>query len=156
MADLLLGLGYSTGLSRRGLPTKARLLQWATLPLGRRKGRFEIGLRLVDDDEARVLNRDYRGKDHATNVLSFPAGYSIGERRYLGDIALCVPVLQREAAEQGKTLSDHCAHLLIHGMLHLLGHDHEDAGAAHAMEALERRLLASLGIADPYAPRADR
>jgi probable rRNA maturation factor len=149
--DLVLGLGYSPGLSRRGLPAKARLETWAALPLGRRRGTFEIGLRMVDEAEGRALNREFRGKDHATNVLSFPAGYSIAERRYLGDIALCVPVLRREAAEQGKTLADHCAHLLIHGVLHLLGHDHEDAQAAHAMEVIERRLLARIGIADPYA-----
>ncbi|HRQ65676.1 MAG TPA: rRNA maturation RNase YbeY [Xanthomonadaceae bacterium] len=156
MVSLVLGLGYSPGLSRRGLPAKARLEAWAALPLDRRRGRFEIGLRLVDEVEGRNLNREFRGKDHATNVLSFPAGYSIGERRYLGDIALCVPVLAREAAEQGKTLADHCAHLLVHGVLHLLGHDHQDEVAAHAMETIERRLLARLGIADPYGPQGPR
>lgn len=153
MAELALGLGYSPGLSRRGLPGKSRLLKWAALPLGRRKARVEIGVRLVDEDEGRRLNHEYRGKDYATNVLSFPAGYTIEDRRYLGDIALCVPVMQREAQEQHKTLADHCAHLLVHGMLHLLGHDHENGSGAAAMEALERRLLAGIGIADPYAVR---
>lgn len=156
MAELVLGLGFSRNLSRRGLPVKGTLQKWAALALGRRKGRFEIGLRMVDESEGRQLNREYRGRDYATNVLSFPAGYTFEDRRYLGDIALCVPVLQREATEQDKPLATHCAHLLLHGMLHLLGHDHEDGTAAAAMEAIERRLLARLGMADPYAPRPGR
>jgi probable rRNA maturation factor len=156
MAELVLGLGYSPGMSRRGLPGKQAMSTWAALPLRRRRGRFEIGLRLVDEAEGQALNRDYRGKDQATNVLSFPAGYTIDDRRYLGDIALCVPLLQREAAAQGKALADHCAHLLIHGVLHLLGHDHQDQASAQAMEAIERRLLAGLGIADPYGPQGPR
>jgi probable rRNA maturation factor len=150
VAELLLGLGYSQGLSRRGLPAKATLESWAALPLARRRGRFELGLRLLDATEAQALNRDFRGRDYPANVLSFPAGYTVEGRRYLGDIALCVPVLRQEAEAQCKPLAHHCAHLLLHGVLHLLGHDHEDPHAARAMESIERRLLARLGIPDPY------
>jgi probable rRNA maturation factor len=106
-------------------------------------------VRFVDGDEGRSLNRDYRGKDYATNVLSFP--YASGEN-ICGDLVLCQPVVEREAKEQGKSLEAHSAHLIVHGMLHLQGHDHETGRAdAERMEALEREILANLGYPDPYA-----
>ena len=115
---------------------------------------LEVSLVFTDDAEQRVLNRDYRHKDSATNVLSFPNMdddlVPAGEPRLLGDVVLARETVAREAAEQGKSLADHTTHLLVHGVLHLLGHDHQDAEEAAAMEALERRILAGLGIADPY------
>lgn len=119
-------------------------------------GPVEVSVLLTDDGEQRVLNRDHRGKDRATNVLSFPAGVAppVGPRP-LGDISLALETVLAEAADQDKTPADHTSHLLVHGLLHLLGHDHEDDATAEAMEALERRILAGLGIADPYAVPED-
>lgn len=115
----------------------------------------ETGLRgaatvlLADDETLRAMNARFRGKDRPTNVLSFPAAGSAGPA-YLGDIALALQTVAREAAEQEKTVTDHIAHLIVHGVLHLAGHDHGEERQAEAMEALERRILAALGIADPY------
>ena len=108
-----------------------------------------ITLRFVDAEEGRVLNREYRGKgkDYATNVLSFP--YE-PPPHVSGDLVLCVPVVLREAIEQGKPAEDHFAHLVVHGMLHLQGYDHQTDAEAELMEAKEREILAGLGIADPY------
>ena len=139
------------GLPRRGLPAATRLRRWleqAQQALGEAGG---LCVRLVDVAEGRQLNADYRGKDYATNVLSFPANVAIDGERWLGDLVLCAPVIAREAAEQGKSLPDHYAHLLVHGLLHLLGHDHQDDAEAEAMEALEVQLLAGLGVGNPYA-----
>ncbi|MDE2087017.1 MAG: rRNA maturation RNase YbeY, partial [Xanthomonadaceae bacterium] len=112
----------------------------------------ELSIRIVDADEGRELNRDYRGKDYATNVLSFEADLPPELKLPLiGDMVICSPVVAREAAEQGKRPRDHWAHLTVHGTLHLLGYDHIVAAEAEAMEALETRILAGLGIADPYA-----
>jgi probable rRNA maturation factor len=106
---------------------------------------------LADDAKLRALNASFRGHDKPTNVLSFPSASS-GES-YLGDVALGRGVVAREARAQGKSFAAHAAHLVIHGILHLTGHDHEKANDARVMEARERALLATLGIADPYAPR---
>ena len=103
-------------------------------------------IRLVDAAEGAELNGRFRGRNYATNVLAFPAG----ESDLLGDIAICAPVASKEAREQGKRLADHYAHLVIHGVLHLKGLDHETEADAVAMEAQETKLLKSLGIADPY------
>ena len=116
-----------------------------------------ITLRFVDLDEGRELNREYRGrghpsKDYATNVLSFP--YTTAPELE-GDLVLCLPVIIREAAEQNKPFRHHLAHLLIHGVLHLQGFDHEDEFAAEEMETLERKLLAGFRIPDPYQVAAD-
>ena len=129
----------------RGLPAPVRLRDWARLARGRKRG--EITLRLVDADEGQQLNRDFRGRDYATNVLSFP----FGEPGYLGDIVICAPVVAREAVAQGKALHAHWAHLVVHGVLHLLGHDHQGDPEATVMENRERQLLAKMGFADPYA-----
>lgn len=117
---------------------------------------LEISLVFTDDAEQRVLNRDWRGKDRSTNVLSFPNmdddGPAVpGLPRLLGDVVLARETVTREAREQGKTLTDHTTHLLVHGTLHLLGYDHEAAEEAAEMEALERVVLERLGVADPYA-----
>jgi probable rRNA maturation factor len=116
----------------------------------------ELSLLLADDSAIRALNRDWRGKDQPTNVLSFPAGPPAAEGAplLLGDVALAYETVAREAAEQGKTLADHMRHLLVHGILHLLGHDHEDEDEAERMESLERSILAGLGVADPYRETA--
>ena len=106
---------------------------------------------LTDDAVVRDLNARFRHKDAPTNVLAFPSAPGAG---HVGDIALAFGVCAREAAEQGKTLADHLRHLVVHGVLHLGGHDHETDAEADAMEALERQLLARLGVADPYAVRA--
>ena len=108
----------------------------------------ELTVRIVGTDEARVLNRDYRGKDYATNVLTFDYA---AEPVVQADLVLCAPVLEREAAEQGKTLQQHYAHLLVHGCLHAQGWEHETSAAdAEAMEARETQILAGLGFSDPY------
>lgn len=108
----------------------------------------EVTVRFVDADEGRALNRDWRRKDYATNVLSFV--YEV-EPVVMGDLALCVPVVLKEAAAQGKAAEAHYAHLIVHGMLHLQGYDHETgAEDAARMEAMEREILARLGYPDPY------
>jgi probable rRNA maturation factor len=104
---------------------------------------------LTSDEAVAELNQQFRGKAGPTNVLSFPA--SANPENHLGDIALAHGVCAREAAEQGKSLEQHLAHLVVHGVLHLLGYDHETDGEAEAMEALERSILKSLGVPDPYA-----
>ena len=105
-------------------------------------------MRFVDAIEGRALNAEYRGKDYATNVLTFV--YDDSEPR-AGDIVLCAPVVRKEADAQGKMLASHYAHLVVHGMLHLQGHDHERPADAAAMEARESAILARLGLPDPYA-----
>jgi probable rRNA maturation factor len=120
-------------------------------------GTAAIAVALLSDRGVQRLNRDFRGKDKPTNVLSFPAAILAagpkGRRVEIGDIALALGVVRREAKAQGKAPADHLAHLVVHGVLHLLGYDHETDEDAARMERLERRALAALGIADPY--RAD-
>lgn len=112
----------------------------------------ELSVALVDDDHIRQLNRDFRGQDKPTNVLSFPADdLPDGDLALLGDIVLAAETLSREATEQNKSLPDHLSHLTVHGMLHLLGYDHEIDADAEEMEQLERDILQTLDIADPYA-----
>ncbi|EIK93567.1 metal-binding heat shock protein [Pseudomonas sp. M47T1] len=134
-------------------PAEALLRQWCETALAMRKGDSELTIRLVDVAEGRELNHTYRHKDYATNVLSFPADVpdDMLDIPLLGDLVICVAVVEREAAEQGKSLEAHWAHLVIHGCLHLLGFDHEEDEEAEEMESLERTLLAKLGHPDPYA-----
>lgn len=115
-----------------------------------------IAILLTDDDSVQALNRDFRDKDYATNVLSFPAARDtlFNPDGQIGDVALAFGVCAREAAEQGKPLSHHLQHLVAHGVLHLLGYDHEGDDEAEAMEALEREILAGLDVPDPYAEDA--
>lgn len=118
----------------------------ATAALGTVEG--DVVILLTDDESVRDINARFRDRDRPTNVLSFPAAESAFP--HLGDLTLAYGVCAREAVEQGKTLSDHLSHLTVHGVLHLLGRDHEDDAEAEAMEAEERSILASLGVADPY------
>ena len=144
-------VGYAV--PRAGVPAAASFRQWveAALRGAKRRRASELSIRVVDADEGRALNRDYRGKDYATNVLSFEAELPPGlALPLIGDIVICAPVVAREAAEQGKPPRDHWAHLTVHGVLHLLGYDHLEEAEAEAMEALETRVLAGLGIPDPY------
>ena len=115
----------------------------------------ELTVHLVDDAEIRAVNAEWREKDAPTNVLSFPAVEPSGlaEARLLGDILIAFETVAREARDEGKTLADHYRHLVVHGFLHLLGFDHSESDAAERMEAMERRALARLGVADPYAER---
>jgi len=142
--------------SRRGVPLKRSFVSWIDAIPQLRKRRAELNILIVDAKEGRRFNRQFRGKDYATNVLSFAyeplPGKSSRPRSatLLGDLVICAPVVAREAAEQDKRVRDHYAHLTIHGVLHLLGHDHQIEAEAQRMEALERKVLAGLGIADPY------
>jgi probable rRNA maturation factor len=147
-AAVKLELTVQKAVNSPGLPTKAELRRWLGAALEQSAA---ITLRFVGAAEGRRLNRDYRDKDYATNVLSFGYGGSGRGQALTGDIVLCAPVLRREARAQGKTLSEHVAHLTVHGALHLQGHDHEKPRAAARMEALEKRILATLGFPDPYA-----
>nr|WP_091337499.1 rRNA maturation RNase YbeY [Frateuria terrea] len=147
-------VAVSYAVARAGVPSTASFRQWveAALRGARRRKRAEVAIRIVDAEEGLALNRDYRGKAYATNVLSFPAELPPGvDLPLIGDLAICAPVVAREAAEQGKKPRDHWAHLTVHGTLHLLGYDHIEDGEAEAMESLEASILATLGIADPYA-----
>jgi probable rRNA maturation factor len=131
-------------------PSRSRLRIWAAAALERSAA---VTLRFVDEAEGHRLNRDFRGKDYATNVLTFT--YDDGEAaRLSGDIVLCTPVVSAEAQDQGKPLDAHFAHLVVHGMLHLQGYDHERDDEASVMEARETEILAKLGYADPYAAAA--
>ena len=131
---------------RRALPTARDTVRRAARAAF--QGTGDVTILLTDDAVVRDLNTRFRGKDALTNVLAFPSTPGTGQ---LGDIALAFGVCEREAAEQHKTLADHLSHLVVHGVLHLAGHDHETDDEAGAMETLERRLLAGLGVADPYA-----
>ena len=138
------------------IPDDAFVAAWVTraVEAARVKGDSEVSLRIVDAEEIRALNRDYRGKDRPTNVLSFPAGDVDGmpddEPQPLGDIVVCASVVRDESAAQGKSAQDHWAHMLVHGALHLLGYDHQADMEADVMEALETRILGAHGVADPY------
>ena len=144
LPELRLSVQYPGG--KDGAPTRPQLRRWVraacTTPA-------EVTVRFVGSEEGRSLNRDYRQKDYATNVLSSP--YESGAR-LSGDLVLCLPVVASEAGEQGKSLQAHFAHLIVHGMLHLQGHDHETSqDDADRMEALEQKILDTLGYPDPYA-----
>jgi len=141
---LELALQYAA--PRAGLPARASVAAWLRAALARAA---RITVRFVGAAEGRRLNRDYRRRDYATNVLAF--AYGAARRRTLeGDIVLCAPVVAREARSQGKPLRAHYAHLAVHGALHLQGHDHGEPRAAASMEAHERRILRRLGFGDPY------
>lgn len=136
------------------LPSDDELQRWAEKALQGRRQQAELTVRIVDEAESQQLNHEYRGKDKPTNVLSFPFEAPPGiELDLLGDLVICAPVVTQEAAEQNKPLSHHWAHMLIHGILHLLGYDHISDQQAAEMEPLETKLLADLGIPDPYTPQ---
>ncbi len=133
-------------------PDPVAIEGWALAALTRARGSDdgEICVRVVDDAEIRELNATYRHKDAATNVLSFPADVDLPEARIWGDVVVSAPVVSREATEQGKAYADHFAHMVVHGVLHLLGYDHETAAEADVMERLEIEILDRLGVSDPY------
>jgi len=134
-----------------GLPSESAIRRWVAAALSD-QGDVELTVRVVGREESRALNRDYRGKDRETNVLSFPADLPDGvDVPLLGDIVICAPLVADEAVAQGKSPDVHWAHLTVHGVLHLIGYDHETIEEAEEMESLEVALLGSLGIADPYA-----
>ncbi len=137
-----------TGVS---MPDLEQLAAWTNAAVGSRRAEAHVDFRVCDEAEMATLNESWRGKQGPTNVLSFPAlDEPAPGMPLLGDIALCAPVVSAEAKAQGKREIDHWAHLVIHGVLHLLGFDHIEPADAEAMENLERQLLAGQGIPDPY------
>ncbi|MBU0500134.1 MAG: rRNA maturation RNase YbeY [Gammaproteobacteria bacterium] len=134
-----------------GQPADGQLKTWVMATPVAELGSAGLVIRIVDEGEGRELNHQYRGKEMPTNVLSFlfeaPPGFPSD---YLGDLVICAPVVEREALEQGKAPEAHWTHLVVHGVLHLLGHDHQNDASAEAMEALEVAILARLGLPDPY------
>lgn len=132
-------------LAARNLPSRPQLRKWTRAAL---EHDAEITVRIVGQAEARALNRNFRGKDYATNVLTFVFRDA---PPFAGDLALCAPVVSREARSQGKTVTAHYAHLVVHGVLHLQGYDHEKPRDARVMEQRETYILAKLGFSDPYA-----
>lgn len=144
-----LSLSVQYGVAGDDLPPRRLLRRWVAAALA---NDAVVTVRFVDSVEGEALNHRYRGKGGPTNVLSFVYDDLPGALH--GDIVLCLPLLRREAAAQGKTLAAHCAHLVVHGMLHLQGYDHLRATEAASMEAREVQVLAGLGIANPYTARA--
>ncbi len=144
-----LELQYATNAD--DLPSPRDLRRWAAAALDGRREESELVIRIVDEVEITELNRNYRGKDKPTNVLSFPfEAPPPVVSDLIGDLVVCAPVVAREAAEQGKALDAHWAHMVVHGVLHLLGYDHMEPADAQEMEALERQLLEAMGYDDPY------
>ena len=159
--SLRLSLDIQRASRRKDLPSDALLRRWARAALlhdaDYADSKAALTIRLVNEAESQQLNGDYRGKDKPTNVLSFPFEMpDIGmplpvSNHYLGDLVICAGVVAAEAKEQNKALNQHWAHMVVHGVLHLLGYDHIKNAEAVRMEALERTILASLNIPDPYA-----
>lgn len=134
-----------------GLPTEAQLQQWLESAITLFQPQAEVTIRIVESAESQQLNRDYRGKDKPTNVLSFPFEAPPGiEIDLLGDLIICKQVVEAEAKEQNKSLSAHWAHMVVHGSLHLLGYDHIDDDEADEMESIETEIMQKLGFEDPY------
>lgn len=142
-----LALSVQYAVKPEGAPTRPQFRKWAQGALERDA---EVAIRIVGEEEGRELNRDYRGKDYATNVLTFVYDDLPPEAGLMGDLVLCAPVVEKEAKEQGVTLEAHYAHLTVHGVLHLQGYDHEDDAEAQIMENLESRIVMKFGYADPY------
>lgn len=133
------------------VPDEAALREWTLAALGDAGAPVELVIRIVDEAESRALNKQYRGKNKPTNVLSFPFEAPPGVAcNHLGDLVICAPVVTQEASEQHKQPDHHWAHMVVHGVLHLRGYDHRDERQANEMEALEKQILEGLGIADPY------
>lgn len=138
------------------VPSEQQLQMWAESALNRVEEDCELSIRLVEEDESAELNETYRSKVGPTNVLSFPFDAPIKiEPRLLGDLVICTPVIEREAQQQNKALNDHWAHMVVHGCLHLLGYDHIVDDQAEIMESLEKDILKSLSIEDPYREQGD-
>ena len=134
-----------------GIPADEQFTEWVNTV---NQKDMDMVIRIVDEAESQQLNNDYRGKDKPTNVLSFPFEAPPGVPvEYLGDLVVCAPVVEREAEEQKKALNDHWAHMIVHGVLHLMGYDHQNDSEADEMEGLEIETLSRLGIPDPYEDR---
>lgn len=147
--NIVVDVQYAT--EQSALPQETQVSRWVETALDGLRNEVELTVRIVDEDEGRALNERWRGGSGATNVLSFPAGdASKVVPGLLGDIVICAPLVAAEAAAQGKPVEDHWAHLIIHGVLHLLGYDHVEDNEAQVMEALEIETLAGLGIRNPY------
>jgi probable rRNA maturation factor len=144
MTSPRLGLSVQYAVRARGLPSPAQFRRWARAALERSA---RVTVRIVGNSEARALNRDFRGRNYPTNVLTFVLREA---PRLEGDLALCAPVIAREARAQKKSAAAHYAHLVVHGVLHLQGYDHERSREAHAMEQRETRIVTRLGFPDPY------
>lgn len=144
--------------SDSAIPSEQEFERWVTAAYiaAKQSTPAELTIRVVDAAEAQELNRTYRQRDYATNVLSFPFEAPIEMPvQLLGDLVICVPVVEREADEQNKELLSHWAHMVVHGTLHLLGYDHIDDADADTMETLETAIMATLGFTDPYIDRTD-
>jgi probable rRNA maturation factor len=146
---LTLSVQYADPRLKEGVP-RPQIRRWIQAALF---APAELTIRFVDAEEGRTLNREYREKDYATNVLTFAYTEDEDAEVTQADIILCTDVLEKEALEQKKPLLDHAAHLIVHGVLHAQGYDHEDEEEATEMETLETEILAQLGFADPYADR---
>lgn len=147
MPKLFMQVQYATEMTN--LPSTQQFKRWARNTL---RVDSQITLRIVDEAEGRALNKTYRGKDYATNVLTFPLAE---EPHLMGDIIICAPVVAKEAAEQGKPLEAHYAHLTVHGVLHVHGYDHEIEEQADLMESIETEIITKLGYANPYLVTED-
>ncbi len=132
------------------IPTDTKIINWAKLALSNNNEPAEFTIRIVDEEEMFELNHKWRGIEKITNVLSFPAGDNVVAPELLGDIAICAPVISREAIEQEKSLEAHWAHMIIHGVLHLLGYDHNMNEEAEIMESQEIEFLKTLHFPNPY------
>lgn len=133
------------------IPQNEQFIQWTNAALTKELADAEVTIRIVDEKEARDLNKQWRGKDYATNVLSFPIDEEIADgTTLLGDIVICAPIVKQETEEQNKMIEAHWAHLVIHGILHLQGLDHENDAEANIMETKEISILSQFGYANPY------
>ena len=152
MSESILRIDLQNDSGFRDVPAPALFERWVRAALQRPYKELEQTIRIVDEVESRRLNRDYRGRDKPTNVLSFPSEMPLELLDYecLGDLVICAPVVEGEAREQGKSLQAHWAHLVVHGMLHLQGLDHETEAEATRMEALEIEILHTLGHTNLY------
>ncbi len=150
-ARLELSVQYAAGTG--SAPDRAAIRRWVRAAVAGRRARAALAVRIVDEAEGRALNRRWRKRRRATNVLSFPSdGVPGAAPDFVGDIVVCAPVVEAEARAQGKSSEAHWAHMLVHGTLHLLGYDHDVDARAEQMEGIEREVLARLGYPDPYSP----
>jgi len=147
----VLGLDVQYAVDDDSLPTQREFECWVRAALEPMGDTVDMAIRVVDEQEGQQLNNRYRDIDRATNVLSFPFEAPPGiESDYIGDLVICAPVVQREAQQQHKPEKHHWAHMVVHGVLHLRGYDHQLDAQAVEMETLEKKILATLGVQDPY------
>lgn len=147
----MIELDLQIACDNENIPEKCAFEQWLQASLGQYNKPFELTIRLVNLNESQSLNHQYRGKEKPTNVLSFPFEVPEGiELALLGDLVICADIVEQEAKEQGKSLTAHWAHMVVHGCFHLLGYDHINDDEADEMEALEIDILAKLGFNNPY------